>query len=538
MILEPRRKIEVSFWGYSILIALTGLGWLIAAFVVGRVDPGTGWALVSAFGVDIFKAIFIGSSAGIGINLYLKHALGETPKAILERSGIDEVYSADRDRSARQSAATDFQRLIRNKRINKIDIIGASLRDFLTPAGNLHQAWEAMVERLHSEQNANEGARLRVRLLLLDPRSGEGRFRHNVEKTTISALGLPADVPQGIQAVYGIQGILQDFLQVRVYEHCPFAFMFATDTEAFVQQYGYRDHTKTSVIPLIKYLRHSDQYDELMHTFETIWKYADAERWNPHHIGAATAIEEARIKNIFRKEHRGSLSERQIECLSQVQPGSTVDILVITGNFYVTNDRVFYTLRDISMNQNGRAGAQVRFAILNPVSQQAILRAIAESSPADVIGDTLRSWSWTRHINSKLYQGAHYTMRSIELWQTKGCAFELHLYSSAVTAALLLTPDADFVEQYFYGRTRRFQQGLALGGEYPVFEYDVDEASDEERTEREILTSTFKVIWNFYSISLDAYEQRNEEEEFKKNLARLLEELNPQTPQKAVPASI
>ncbi|HEY9232637.1 MAG TPA: hypothetical protein VIS78_10835, partial [Blastocatellia bacterium] len=315
MILEPRRKIEVSLWGYGILIASTGLGWLIAAFLVGRVEPGSGWALISTFGVDIFKAIFIGSSAGIGINLYLKHALGETPKAILERSGIDEVYSADRDRSARQSAAADFQRLIRNKRIKQVDIIGASLRDFLTPAGNLHQVWDAIVERLRSEQNAKGGPRLHVRLLLLDPRSGEGRFRHNVEKTTISALGLPADVPQGVQAVYGIQGVLQGFLQVRVYEHCPFAFMFATDTEAFVQQYGYRDHTKTSVIPLIKYLKHSDQYDELMHTFETIWKYADAERWNPHHIGAATAIEEAHINNIFRKEHRGSLSERQIECL-------------------------------------------------------------------------------------------------------------------------------------------------------------------------------------------------------------------------------
>jgi hypothetical protein len=262
MLLEPKRKIEIPFWGLSMLIASMGLGWLVASFLFGRIQGVPGSSLISTFAMDIFKAIFIGSSAGIGVNLYLKHALGETPKAILERSGIDEVYTADGDRSPRQSAASDFQQRVKNKKIKQVDIIGASLRDFLTPAGNLHQVWQAIVERLMSEQDLKVSAkeRLHVRLLLLDPRTSEGRFRHNVEKSTISALGLPQDVPQGLQAIYGVQHNLllkdatQQFLQVRVYEHCPFAFMFATDTEAFVQQYDYRDHTKTSVIPLIKYL--------------------------------------------------------------------------------------------------------------------------------------------------------------------------------------------------------------------------------------------------------------------------------------------
>jgi hypothetical protein len=212
-----------------------------------------------------------------------------------------------------------FHRWVINK---KIDIIGASLRDFLLANGSLHPVWQALIEQLEAQKNSNvaEKDRLQVRLLLLDLRSSEGRFRHNVEKSTIGPLGLLADVPRGLEAIYGVQQRLfgdtpQEILQVRLYEHCPFAFMFATETEAFVQQYGYRNHEKISVIPLIKYLSNTRQYDELLHSFETIWEHASAIKWSENHVGTASSIEYTRIKNIFRKELGGSLTHRQIECL-------------------------------------------------------------------------------------------------------------------------------------------------------------------------------------------------------------------------------
>lgn len=376
--------------------------------------------------------------------------------------------------------------------------------------------------------NLAEKDRLHVRLLLLDPRSSEGYFRHNVERSILKA-GLRFDVPSGCAEVSQAQQNIfknnpQQFLQLRLYEHCPFAFMFATETEIFVEQYCYRDHTKRVALPLIKYLSDTPQYSELLYSFNIIWEHAGLGEMLPHHIGTAAAIEEARIKNIFRREQRGLLAKREIECLDSTRPGDVVNILAITGKFYVSFP-AFETLRNIASRREGQESVKVRFALINPVSQQAILRAVADSSPAEQLRKTLCSWTWERHKNSRLYVDVHQTIHEIELWKNKRCSFELRLYSGSIACALLLTPNSAFIEQYLYGRSRQFQEGLVLGGEYPVFEYAMPESESEDRIEQEILSSTFNAIWNSYSISRDEYENCNKEEEFNKNLTRLLEEL-------------
>src|SRR5262249_42371111 len=205
MLLEPKRKVEMPFWVLSLIIAAMALGWLTASFLFGQVKCGEFSKEVSKYAGDIFRAIFIGSSVGVFVNFYWKHILGETPKAILERSGIDEVYTSEGRRSPRQSAESDFLRLVTNRRTKRIDIIGASLRDFLIPIGNLRPVWAAIIEQLESQKNSNiaEKDRLQVRLLLLDPRSSEGLFRHNVEKSTIGPVGLLSDVQRGLEAIYG-----------------------------------------------------------------------------------------------------------------------------------------------------------------------------------------------------------------------------------------------------------------------------------------------------------------------------------------------
>jgi hypothetical protein len=530
MSLEPRRRIEISSSALLTLISLLGLGWMIAAYLFGNIQSGRLTGIVSAFGVDILKALFIGSSAGVGVNLYLKHALGETPKAILEANGIREIFTD------RIKAEPSFQRLIQDqKKTRTIKVMGVSLRDFLIPGGALSRIWQEITDRLEQEQkmNVKSSERLKVRLLLLDPRSSEGRFRHNVEKSTLNQLGLPSDVPQGLDAVLEAQHRIYgaerpDFLEARLYEHCPFAFIFATETEAFSQPYGYRDHKMSTRIPLIKYKAHTPQYDELMYSFDTIWNHAHPGTWKQHHVGTAAALDDSKTRNIFRRDHRSLLSLRQNECLKAVTAGEFVDILAITGNHYISYP-IFGTLRDITDNSSEER-ASVRLAILNPVSQQAILRVVAETSPADAIGDTLRSWNWSLHKSSKLYQDVHHTITQITAWQARNHSFALRLYSSSIACALLLTPTSSFVEQYAYGRSRKFVQGLVLGGEYPVFEYEMDGGSEvrveaEERIEQEILTSTFNVIWRFYSIPAEIYDENKEPAEFEENLRRLLDEL-------------
>lgn len=533
--MDPKRKVNIPFWGLNTILAIAAFGWLMASFLLGKTQPGEGGQIASVIGIRLFEAILIGTSVGIAVNLYLKNALGETPKSILEKGHIDTIYTS------RQSAEENFRGLIKNqKKVRRIDIIGASLRDFLMPSGPLRDVWEEIERRLEDEQRKSlcKNDRLHVRLLLLDPQSSEGLFRHKVEITTLRAsrlsAGLPEDVKQGINEVSTVQNNIfndqyQDFLQMRLYEHCPFSFMFITESELFIQQYGYRDHRKKSVIPFIKYLSDTPQYSELQYSFETIWKYARSTKESQDNVGTATALIQSKIKNIYIKEQRRELGNRQNECIAEciknVKPGETINILAITGKFYVTNYDIFKTLRQAASKENDDKVITVKLAIINPISQQAILRGVADSSPANRIREVLTSWSWEKHRISKLYQDIHRTIDSIELWKEK-CAFEIHLYSSSISCALLLTPSSKFIEQYVYGRSKKYREGLALGGEYPVFEYETLESEKEEKVEQEILTSTFDVVWDNYSIKVEDYRNADEEMNFNRNLDRLLEELN------------
>ena len=189
----------------------------------------------------------------------------------------------------------------------------------------------------------------------------------------------------------------------------------------------------------------------------------------------------------------------------------------------------------MASKENGGKGTTVRLAIINPVSQQAILRGVADSSHPKKIGETLKGWSWAKHRNSRLYQDVHRTIDEMEPWKEE-CAFDIHLYSSAISCALLLTPKSKFIEQYVYGRSEKYREGRALGGEYPAIEYETRENERGEKIEQEILSSTFDVIWDYYSIKAEDYRKVDEEIEFNKNLDRLLEELNLKSSEQALHA--
>lgn len=100
----------------------------------------------------------------------------------------------------------------------------------------------------------------------------------------------------------------------------------------------------------------------------------------------------------------------------------------------------------------------------------------------------------------------------------------MRLYSSSISCALLITPISVFVEQYTYGRSNDAGDFPVLGRDSPVVELDI---SDDNRTlETKILLSSFSVVWNSYSVTLDQYNKKDERIEFDNNLKRLLEELS------------
>jgi len=363
---------------------------------------------------------------------------------------------------------------------------------------------------------------------VLDPKSSEGHFRHAVEMEHVGGVGLPFDVPQGLEIVSIQQANLggaTEFLQVRLYEHCPFSFVFLTDTEVLVEQYDYRDQSRRAALPLIAYENGTSQYNELQYSVKIIWDHAGPPDLRLYRVGTARAIEVAGLKNIFRRDDRHLLADREVEAIKTAADRDTGDIIAITGRFYCTYP-ASETVRRVARANADRKGARVRFALVNPVCQQAILRALADSTAPARVREELERWTWERHRNTRLYLDVHQTIRDIQDWQAAGCLVELRLYSSSIACALLLTGNTSFTEQYLYGRSKAFAEGLVLGGEYPVFEYvEGQGASGNESVGAEILNATFEIVWNCYSIDLDEFSQRNEEDEFNKNLARIREEL-------------
>jgi hypothetical protein len=444
--------------------------------------------------------------------------------------------------ATRREASRDFEEIVEDKETTMIHIAGISLSDMLTEQGVMRGVWEKIKTRLqeeHNEKTSNE-QRLRVRLLLLDPQSHEGFFRFAVEKP--SAINEHGDVDAGeIQAgLHEIKketmdriylGKPQDFLQVRLYEHCPFSFMFLTNKLVFVEQYYYKASNERIGLPTIGYAAGSGEYKRLRASLDIIWEHA---RPNRIKVGTATPIKAAKIRNIFRVNKREDKEKHQIESIRNTKTG-TVDILTITGRFFSDPKRdALEALKYISSPERKKR-VKVRIALLNPVCQQAIFRAVADCCTVNEISDTLKEYSWEEYENSNLYDGVKKTISEMSRYISKGHSIELRLYSCSTANSLLRTQDSIFVGSYIYGRSNELQKRTVLISEYPVIEYSNLEPERSDRalarfdnTEQQVLRCTFHVIWSYYSISYEEYKNRidpRKKEEFNKNLTRIQEEL-------------
>lgn len=529
--LEPRKSISISALPFFTLILIGTMGWILVALHVSESRDTIVKALAEIVR-EVLTVGFIAVAAAIAIErLLTEEKPADDRELMLRKVGIVKIFPR------RQDAGDEFLRSVRDENVRSIAICGISLRDFLPAGGTLHEVWRVICERMKREQDADLpiDKRLHVRLLMLLPNSDEGNFRHRVEGTNENDPGgMPFDIPHGLSIVRSAQQEIfrntdTRFLQVRLYEHCPFAFVFSTENDVHVEQYDYRDQKMQASMPLIMYEHGSLQYKEQMFSIETIWDHARAEAFR-HEVGTAKAIREARVNNIFRHEDRQPLTRKQMEAIRGAA-GASIDILAITGRFYVSNANIVPELQRVSRLETSPSGevrpaVPVRFAIVNPVSQQAILRAVADDSPPEKVGEKLRDWDWIRHRETALYRDARRTAQTLYTWKDQlGCDVELKLYSSSVACMILQTDRQAFVEQYMYGRSKSFQPGFPLGGEYPVIEYDTWGMGGSKMAEHQVVAATFEMIWKSYSVSWNEYANRNEETEFELNLQRLRDEL-------------
>lgn len=467
--------------------------------------------------IEFFKTVFIGACLGIAIDFYLKYLeIVESQTETLSKSGIKALFNS------RQEATAEFIQQVESEQVKTITICGISLRDFLT-AGSTHSVWLAIKRRLTNEEKDKlpPEERLRVKLLLLDPRSSEGYFRYKIEDPT--EINNPVDINKGLVEIKKTLALYKDqpqsYFQAKLYEHCPFSFLFLTENAALVEQYYYKTRDLEASLPLVEFAHDSAQYGILRESLEVIWE-------NAHNagieIGTAIPIDEAKIRNIYLANKRSEQGKHQIERIRN-HTGQTIDVLNITAGYYVTDYEASTALREFAAKENP-AGGKLRFALLNPVSQQAILRAVADESRTEDIGEALRTHNWRTHQRSKLYTRIRETIDVINKW-SRDHRVELRLYSCSTTCALLLTSESAFVGHYLYGRSTRLQVENRLHTEYPMLEYARTQTEAGSDSQLEILHSTFNIVWDHYSISIDDYKLGHKEEIFNKNLKRLQEEL-------------
>lgn len=516
-------------WVTLLLGLLFAAAWLVVVILVEEVEGEHVPKILSAIASEFFKAVIIGVCVGLGVEVYLKITERRAEQTAREQLTASMLSASDLKHlhSGRTECKEVFKKLAKDTNVRQIDIAGISLRDFLRTDGRLWEVWDSILQRLRDEElrEAHNSQRLRIKLLLLDPLSAEGRFRYRVEERIVVDPDKPYDIDQALREIQRVRRSIyhdkpQDFLQVRLYGHCPFSFMFLTDGAAFVEQYYYRDELSSSTPPVLEYSTPSERSKLFRLSFDIIWDNAQEERIT---VGTALPIERARIRNIFRAEQRDELARRQVACIEAVKSG-TIDILAISGNYYMSNERTTEALLSVSSTKTNSQAIMVRLALVNPVSQQAILRAVADDRTIRDIKDALCKWDWTKHRGSRLYQDLQRSIYRVADWQERGYLFDLRLYSSSVACALLLTPDSMFIEQYVYGRTKKLQEKYLLRGEYPVIEYALT-SKDEDKTEHEIISSNFQIIWDCYSIPYQEYLQRSQVDDFTTNLNTLQTEL-------------
>ena len=231
-------------WVTLLLGLLFAAAWLVVVILVEEVEGEHVPKILSAIASEFFKAVIIGVCVGLGVEVYLKITERRAEQAAREQLTASMLSASDLKHlyTSRTECKEVFKNLAKDTNVRQIDIVGISLRDFLRTDGRMWEVWDSILQRLRDEElrEAHNSQRLRIKLLLLDPLSAEGRFRYRVEERIVVDPDKPYDIDQALREIQRVKRSIyhdkpQDFLQARLYGHCPFSFMFLTDGAAFVE---------------------------------------------------------------------------------------------------------------------------------------------------------------------------------------------------------------------------------------------------------------------------------------------------------------
>lgn len=478
-------------------------------------EKGKWGEYITDLGLELFKTIVFGLIVGLAVEYYLRNIETDSLKQQFEKAKISQIYVD------RQEAQKRFIELVNNKNVTSIDILGISLREFLTEQGKMRIVWEHIKVRLEEERDISFDKKLKVRLLLLDPKSSEGNFRYKIEKPTDKEFN--SDIRQGALEIENVKTLIfegkeaKEIFQARFYEHCPFSFILLTNTTSFIEQYFYhkpvgRSKYKAESFPLIEYGFESSKYNLINHTFDTMWKNANDERIS---VGTAIPFEEAKVKNIFRVDKRNEESIEQSKAIKNTQVG-TIDILAIAAKHYIEDNNFGEAILDIPKE------VVVRMALLNPVSKQAIYKSLTDRFDLIDIKQKILEYTWEKHRTSRLFSNSIGTLEAIKKWNKQGSQIEIKYYSS-VSTRFLITENYFFVGKYTFGRSSKFLRLNELKAEFPVIQFE--RTTQNKSIEQEIVENTFEIIWDCFSCKIDLSNEQELEGRFKTNLEEIIDEL-------------
>ena len=324
----------------------------------------------------------------------------------------------------------------------------------------------------------------------------------------------------------------KDFLEARFYHDSSFAFAFMCNNSIYIEQYSYRNHNDETTFPLIKYNSNSSAYKQFKRSFDIQWENSrKTPIQNYEDVGIYPATEKASIKNIYPgdDESRKLLGEKQISIIKKKEKGS-INILAFTGKFYFqTNNN--YAIREFA----NKADCNIRFLLIDPVSTQAILRAVADNSRVEDIITKLERCDWQTHKTSNLYMDSIHMRETINSLVSEGYNIELRYTIAPITASLFISDNHIFIEQYLFGRSPKSRE-IVLGGEYPVFEFDLNGDKANSAEEISILRSSYDVLWENYSRDYSTYDLNLQEKRFDENLAQLKAYFGQKFQKKSLPA--
>lgn len=173
----------------------------------------------------------------------------------LHQAGIARVYPN------REAAAKDIKKELCSDKIDKIQLIGISLNDFLRDEQpEFHRAWKTIERYVETGRPPTEVKQIYIQILLINSNCKGAFLRAGSESMKDAPSRLFDEVESAMRQIDALLKKMpsdsQVSLQVRLYENAPILYFVSTPSVTFIQQYHFRQtHSANTDIPVFMFPR-------------------------------------------------------------------------------------------------------------------------------------------------------------------------------------------------------------------------------------------------------------------------------------------